>query len=131
MNKELKEMIGKSTFRIEEGRYAYAKARSVPANDEWHFMVSRDADDITVVTREDHLAGLDLIERNEDAYTLFALNVAVPFYSVGFLAAVSGAIAAEDINVLIVSTYSKDYVLVNEGDADRVRDVLIGLGFGE
>ena len=83
----------------------------------------------TVVTRVENVATLDVIERNKDVYRLIVLQVAVPFYSVGFLAAVTDAIAKEGINVLIVSTYSKDYLLIEEGCAERVRAVLVKLGF--
>ena len=60
-----------------------------------HFMVSKDADDITVVTEEKNLKDLEIIERNKENYKLIALNVAAPFYSVGFLATVTSAIAKE------------------------------------
>ena len=94
-------------------------------------MVSRDADEITVVTKEDNLSGLDLRERNKDYYRLIALNVSVPFYSVGFLAAVSQAIAASGLNILIVSTYSKDYVMVRDDKLEEARAVFLDLGFRE
>lgn len=130
MDKDLKDIIAKSTFEIQEGRFVYAKVKSAPEINN-HFMVSKDKDEITVVTEEGNLEELDLIERNKDNYKLITLNVSVPFYSVGFLATVSNAIAKERMNILIVSTYSKDYIMVREDKLDTTRRVLLSLGFKE
>ena len=40
--------------------------------------------------------------------------MALPFYAVGFLAKIAKAIAAKNLNILIVSTFSKDYLLIRE-----------------
>ncbi|MFA4954552.1 MAG: ACT domain-containing protein [Patescibacteria group bacterium] len=130
MNSEIGKIIKESTFKIEEGKFVYAKVSKAP-NIENHFMVSKDADEITVVTKEENLSELTLVERNKDFYRLIALNVSIPFYSVGFLATVSQAIAKEDINVLMVSTYSKDYILIKDDKIENVRLVLLRLGFQE
>lgn len=130
MEKNLQEIIKQSSFEIQEGRFVYAKVASIPPAGA-HFMVTHDRDEITVVTREENLGELDLIERNKDTYALIALNVAVPFYAVGFLAAVSDALAKEGMNILIISTYSKDYIMVRKDVVDSARTVLLGLGFEE
>lgn len=128
MDSKLQEIISSSTYDLQDGRYIYIKAKSVQ-NWEDHFMVSKDNDEITVVTREENLAKLDTIEKNKDYYRLIALNVTVPFYSVGFLAAVSSTIAKEGMNVLIISTYSKDYIMVRFDLLDNAIKVLQNLGF--
>ena len=110
--------------------YVYAKVKSIPEGKN-HFMVSQDSDEITVVTREENLKDLDLIERNKDNYSLIALNVSVPFYAVGFLATVSGAIAKAEMNILIISTYSKDYIMVRKDKLEQAKQVLLSLGFKE
>lgn len=130
MNDELKKIINQSSFKVEDGVYIYVQVKSVPKVGE-HFMVAKDKDEITVVTTEDKLGSLDLIERNKDNYKLIALNVSVPFYSVGFLATISGAIANENMNILIISTYSKDYIMVKEDKLVEARNVLLSLGFQE
>lgn len=38
-------------------------------------------------------------------------------------------IAKEGMNILIVSTYSKDYIMVKEDKLEQVRKVLLELGF--
>ncbi len=94
-------------------------------------MISCDEDEITIVTRQENVSGLKVLEKNKDIYTLIALNVSVPFYPVGFLATVSEAVAKEGMNILIVSTYSKDYIMVKKDCTDNVESVLLGLGFTE
>jgi len=130
MNSEIEQIIKQSTFKIEEGRFVYAKVSKNPSLDN-HFMVTKDADEITVVTKEENLPELVLIEKNKDFYRLIALNVSIPFYCVGFLAVVSQAIAEEGMNILIVSTYSKDYIMVKDDKLEQAQSVLLKLGFRE
>ncbi len=108
----------------------YAQVLNAPSVDK-HFMVSKDADEVTVVTKEENLPELDIKERNKDFYRLIALNVSIPFYSVGFLATISQAIAEQGMNILIVSTYSKDYIMVKDDKLEKAKSVLMGLGFKE
>ncbi len=127
MNKNLQEIIRNSTFEVMDGFYVYAKVAKRP--NEKHFMVSEDKDEITVVTKQENLGDLEFVERNKENYKLIALNISVPFYAVGFLAAVSSAIAKEGMNILIIATYSKDYILVREEHFDKSIKVLSNLGF--
>jgi len=130
MNSKIKKIIKESTFGVEEGRFVYAKVLKAP-NIENHFLVSKDADEITVVTKEKNLSELTIVERNKDFYRLIALNISIPFYSIGLLATVSQAIAKEGMNILIVSTYSKDYILVKYNKIEKTKSVLSKLGFQE
>lgn len=130
MNSEIENIIKESNFAIHEGRFVYVKVSEAPKMGN-HFMITKDETEITVVTEEENLGGLALIEKNKDFYRLIALNVSIPFYSVGFLAAVSQAIANEGMNILIVSTYSKDYILVKDDMIERARTVLLEFGFQE
>lgn len=128
MDKELQKIIRKSIFSIQKGSYIYAKVSS-DLNFDNCFMLSRDKDEITAVFREEKIDQFEVIERNKDLYRLIELKVSLPFYAVGFLAAVSGAIAKSGMNDLIVSTYSKDYVLVRDDCIDKARNILLDLGF--
>ncbi len=130
MNEDIKKIIESSSFIVHEGKFVYTKVRTAPPIDE-HFLVSKDADEITVVTKEENLTRLDVIERNKDDYSLIELKVSVPFYSVGFLAAVSSAIAKEGMNILIVSTYSKDYAMVRVEHTEKAVRTLLDLGFSK
>lgn len=113
---------------MRDGAYICAKVTKKPEGDK-HFMVSQDKDEITVITRKENLDDLDLIEKNKDSYKLIALNVSVPFYAVGFLAAVSSAIAKQGMNLLIIATYSKDYIMVREERLEKAVEALRNLGF--
>lgn len=130
MNNELQKIIEESTFAVQEGRFIYAKVSEAPKT-EAHFMITKDTDEITVVTKEEYIPELALLEKNKDFYRLISLNVSVPFYCVGFLAVVSEAIAKENINILVVSTYSKDYILVKEDRVEKTIEVLLKIGFKE
>ena len=129
-----RDMIAQSNFAIMPGIYVYAKVKSYPGESGEHFMVTRDAEEITVVTTSEKLALFaadDFIERNRDDYMLISLNVSVPFYSVGFLATVGDAFARAGLNILFVSTYSKDYMMVRADLRERAREILLELGFQE
>ncbi|MDD5041534.1 MAG: ACT domain-containing protein [Candidatus Peribacteraceae bacterium] len=130
MVSELEGIIRQSTFSVVDGAYIYAKVAAFPANGD-HFLVTKDSDEITVVTRAEYVSALSLIERNKDEYALVALNVSIPFYSVGFIAAVSAAIADKGMNILVVSTYSKDYILVMHDKLQEAIQVLINMGFSQ
>jgi hypothetical protein len=122
------QVIRQSSFQILDGKYIYCKVKSFPKG-RHHFLLTCDDEEITIVTTEERLDELSLIERNKDSYRLIALNVKVPFYSVGFLATVSDAFASRGMNVLLVSTFSKDYLLIKEDLIDTAKTVLMELGF--
>lgn len=127
MNKELRGIIKDSTFEVIDEIYVYAKVKKMSEVGEC-FAVIKDRDEITVVAEKKNLKHLDLIEKNEKDYCLIALNVSIPFYSVGFLAAVSNAIASAGMNILILSTYSKDYILVKYSEKSKAVNALTKLG---
>jgi hypothetical protein len=130
MSKKLEKIIRQSSFEVVEGAFIYAKVFAYPREDN-HFMVSKDNDEITVVTKAENLGKLRLVEKNKETYALIALHVSIPFYSVGFLAAVSRAIANQGMDILIISTYSKDYVLVKKSELGEARSALKKLGLRE
>ncbi len=129
MNETLQQVLKDSTFQVIPGTWLYLKVRSAPPGD--HFMVTNDGDEVTVITEKGKENELDIIERNKDDRALICLNVSVPFYSVGFLAAISSAIANADLNILIVSTYSKDYILVKSDSLEKAKKSLSELGLKE
>src|ERR1043166_7933311 len=107
MKEELKKIVTESSFSVIPGSWTYLRVRTAPTGK--HFLVVQDKDEITVVTEKARAGELEAVERNKDDWALICLNVSIPFYSVGFLAEISTAIAEAGLNILIVSTYSKDY----------------------
>ncbi len=126
---ELKKVIESSTFALLDGRYIFAKVKTIPNFDDGHFMVSKDKDEISVCTREENLSKLDLIEKNKDLYVGFELKISLPFYAVGFAGAVTGAMGERGMNNLVISTYSKDYLFVREEHLEKAQQALLDLGF--
>ena len=92
-------------------------------------MITRDELEVTVVTKEENLADVDVIERNRDRWALVAIDCANPFYCVGFIARMSAALSSAGLDILAVSTFSRDCVFVKEGDEETAAAVLRGVGF--
>jgi hypothetical protein len=124
---DISSVLRTSRFEVLEGTYVFVKSAHLPsvAN---HFLVVNDGEETTVVTRVENLDGLSVVERNADELALIALNVSVPFYAVGFLASVSSALARLGINLLIVSAFSRDFVLVRRDRVGDAESALVELG---
>lgn len=107
-------------------RYAYLRAKTRPATA--HFLVAQDRDEVTVVTTESRVGEVPHASF-QGWFRLVEVRISKPFQAVGFLATVARAIADRGLNVLLVSTFSKDYVLVNDETAEAALDALRALGF--
>lgn len=121
------QVIADSTFRF-AGTYVYASVRAI-AHPELHLMITRDGMEITVVTKPEHLDDLVIDSINPDRWLLLAIDCANPFYCVGFIAKISAALSGGGMDILVVSTFSCDWVFVKEDDGPRAADVLRALGF--
>ena len=119
--------IRTSPVRVVPGRFAVVQARRVPPASP-HFMVAHDADETTVITDERNLHLLDVSE-SRGGFTLLEIQVSTPFGTPGFLATVSRILADAGLNVLIVSTFSKDYLLLEAETADEGLRALTLAGF--
>lgn len=91
-------------------------------------MVTRDSDEVTIIAEESELCELPVLG-HEGGYRLVEIRVAAPFQGVGLLAAVTRALAAAGISVLVVSTYSKDYVLLKDESLGAGLHALTEVGF--
>jgi hypothetical protein len=126
LDPELAEVIRASPLVVSADRYAYLRGTTRPTSS--HFLVAEDGDEVTVVTTEASVAQVPH-ESFEGWFRLVEIRVSVPFKAVGFLATIARAIADRGLNVLVVSTFSKDYVLVRDESADAALDALRALGF--
>lgn len=120
-------MIADSSFRF-AGTYLFASVRAI-AHPELHLMITRDGMETTVVTKPEHLHDLDVIDVNRDRWLLLAIDCANPFYCVGFIARISTALSGAGLDILVVSTFSCDWIFVKEDDGPRAADLLRALGF--
>jgi hypothetical protein len=121
------QVIADSTFRF-AGTYVYASVRAI-AHPELHLMITRDGMEITVVTKPEHLDDLVIDSINPDRWLLLAIDCANPFYCVGFIAKISAALSGAGLDILVVSTFSCDWIFVKEDDGPRAADLLRALGF--
>lgn len=124
---DLKEAIPKSIATVMKGIYVYIKADKVE-NSDIHFMVSKDKDEITVVTKKENIKDLNVLELVGD-YKLIEFKPTVPFQTVGFLAKIAEVIANQGMNILIVSTFSKDYIMIKEEELEKGLHALKDTGF--
>jgi hypothetical protein len=121
-----KQVLQRSTFRL-AGVYVYVRAGEV-RHPEQHLMVTRDELETTVVTEVEHLRHVEVLERNADRWQLITVDCANPFYCVGFLATIAAELSGAGIDILAVSTFSRDWVLVKEEDGERAAALLEGIG---
>ncbi|MFH1771154.1 MAG: ACT domain-containing protein [archaeon] len=90
-------------------------------------MTTRDNDEITVVALEEDVEKVNYSSITK-WFKLFEIRPKTPFLAVGFIATITKELAATGLNVLVVSTYSKDYILLKEEDAEKGVNVLKEMG---
>lgn len=121
----LDDVLKNSSYNILEGLYSMAKVGKSFNYDDC-FLITRDEIESTVIYEQSkHCEGI--IEEKRD-YLLIGINVAVPFNSPGFIAKISSAFASRGISVLVISTYSRDYFMVNNQFTKEVNIILDELG---
>ncbi len=123
----LDEIIRTSRAVVRRGRYAYLKTQT-PTDSTEHFLIARDQDETTVVTEEAYVPEISS-EEQVKWFKLIEVRVSQPFVAKGFISRITQAIAERDLNVLVVSTFSKDYFLVREEHIDTAIAALRDLGF--
>jgi hypothetical protein len=126
LDNKLAEIIKTSKIVVHPGRYAYLKAGETEINN--HFLVAKDKDETTVVTEEKNIKNTDY-EKDVKWFKLVEIKVSAPFVAKGFLAKVTKTVADKGLNVLVVSTFSKDYILVREETWETAIEALEKVGF--
>lgn len=124
---QLAGVIRTSTVTVQPGLYAYLQVQTL-AESGAHFLVARDRDEVTVVTEERNVARTEH-QGEVKWFKLIEIRVSQPFVAKGFIAAITTALAGCGLNVLVVSTYSKDYFLVREEAITSAISALKDLGF--
>lgn len=125
-NPTLDKVIKSSPVVVHRGRYAYLISQEKELKN--HFLISQDNDEITIVTEEKNI----LNTKHEKAvkwFKLFEFKVSIPFLAPGFLAKISKTVADKGLNILIVSTFSKDYILIREEDCKVAINAFEDAGF--
>lgn len=122
---KIEKVVRSSRVIVHSGRYAYLESSGKVLGP--HFMIAQDQDEITVITEERNLSKVKysgLVKW----FKLIEIKVSVPFFP-GFLSRVIKPIAEAGFNTLIVSTFSKDYLLVREENHQDIVEILERLGF--
>ncbi len=126
MNNVLKKTFENSLLVVHSEKYVLAKVKTLPALDK-HFFISRDLDEITVLTKKINIEELDLIEASSER-SLLEIQFLDSLDSPGFLAALSTALSKEGISISVISTYSKDYLLIKYEVIQKAVEILSNLG---
>ncbi len=120
------DIIKSSKVIVHRGRYAYLRAQETVIGD--HFLITKDKDEITVVTEEKNVPKTKH-DKDVKWFKLLEIEVSLPFLATGFLAKVTKTIAHKNLNVLVVSTFSKDYLLLREETHVTAIEALGKIGF--
>ena len=126
----VKDVIKLSSFKVFPERYVYCCVTAVQPGIN-HLIVIDDGEEITIVTREQNLPLIGAHAANKDRWRLINIKCGNPFYCVGFIAGITGALAKEGIDVVLTSSYTKDMVMVMEGDLEKAVEVMREEGFVE
>jgi len=125
MDPQLQTFLEQSSYRIAPERYCYLKTAAPPTGP--HFAVIADDVECTVITTEQRAPAIEKLD-DQGWFKLIGIEPSIPFEGVGFLAAITAAIAEQGLNILVVSTFSKDYILVPEEELSLAETALQGLG---
>ena len=125
----LQETIEQSPFVLHPLRYAVLQVAECP-NPQPHFLVTHETEEISVITTEDKLEMLaPQILEQQLWFRLLEFKMSTPFETPGFLATIASKLASHQLNILLVSTFSKDWLLLREDDLKAGLSSLHELGF--
>ena len=125
----LRKTINSSPFVLHPQRYTVLQVQEC-SNPQPHFLVTHEAEEVTVITTEKQRALLQSDILQEQAwFQLIEFKMSTPFETPGFLAAIASQLASRHLNILLVSTFSKDWLLLKEEDLKAGLSSLHELGF--
>ncbi|MFH1972636.1 MAG: ACT domain-containing protein [archaeon] len=126
MEPTLDEVIKASPVIVHKGRYAYLQGEETEIKN--HFLICKDETETTIVTEEGNLKNTKY-EKDVKWFKLFEIKVSIPFLAPGFLAKISKTIADKGLNILVVSTFSRDYIMIREEKFEIAVEALKEVGF--
>lgn len=124
---ELVEVIAESPALILGERYYIAEIEA-PEYAPEALMIFRDDTETTALVPSSTLHRAR-VKRQRGPYRAIRFVLGRPFSAPGFLASAALAIAKTRVNQLIYSTYSYDYILINEGEIQTAVAGLKRMGF--
>ena len=125
----LQQTINSSPYVLHPQRYTVLQVQEC-SNPQPHFLVTHEAEEVTVITTEKQRSLLQSDILQEQAwFQLIEFKMSTPFETPGFLAAIASKLASCNLNILLVSTFSKDWLLLKEEDLEAGISSLSELGF--
>ena len=125
----LRQTINSSPYVLHPQRYTVLQVQEC-SNLQTHFLVTHEAEEVTVITTEKQRSLLQSdILREQAWFHLIEFKMSTPFETPGFLAAIASQLASHHLNILLVSTFSKDWLLLREEDLEAGLSSLCELGF--
>jgi hypothetical protein len=106
----LQAILNESGLALHRDRYEVLQTQGCPPGD--YFAVIRDVDEVTVIAREGQSPIARDILASERWFALLEVRVSRPFAAPGFIAKIAQSLADVGIAIFVVSTFSKDYILV-------------------
>jgi uncharacterized protein len=91
------------------------------------FMILRDTHEVTLVIEADDWKRIRHAIRDakvETNYRLVTLNVVLPWNTLGYLARVTEILAAANISVGVLSSFSRDHLLIRQDDLGKALKTL-------
>lgn len=92
------------------------------------FATIQGKNEITTIMERGKLPPEAVIDVDEDDWRIITFDMLLPMDLVGFIAKISSAIAEEQVNILYISSYSTDHLLVQEKDLEKALAKLRKLG---
>ncbi len=121
----IEDFLNNGEIYVWKEKFAVAKTKSQV---EEAFATIIDKNEITTICERNKLPAKDIIDVDEDDWRIITFDMLLPMDLVGFIAKISGAVAEEGVNILYVSSYSTDHLLVQEKDLEKAIAKLRKLG---
>jgi len=125
---DINKVIRSSSFFIEEELYSIAKVSGNIDTDKC-FMLTSDNIEKTVIFSQN--VKLENITEQRNDFNLIGIDVSLPFEAFGFLSSITHSLAKNKIPVLVISTFSRDYLLVKNISIDMAKNALLEIGLEE
>jgi len=109
---------------VSKETFAVIKAKEVIPGS---YAVISDGREITAIIDQEHVDE-NLVEEIDRDWRIITFDMLLPLDLVGFIAKVAEALAEEGINILTLSAYSTEHILVKETDLQKAVDKLKKLG---
>jgi hypothetical protein len=123
---EIKEILKSTKAYVWNEMFAVAKVKNIPKISDF-FSIIKDRNEITLILKEKQIDEIKAIEV-EKGFRIITFDTILPFNLVGFISAISNALAKKGISILTVSSYSTDHILVKDEDLNKTIETLKEIG---